>query len=654
MKKRINLFTPSLVVLLVLCVGMTAVSWFMDRRLFYLEAALLLAALIYILIDMRNSKKTMHRVLTQMGELLSDTQRGVLTSIPLPVVVTQEDGDILWYNELFRDEVLAQIDSYGINLAEIAGIDHQKPCPKDGVSLVRENREYTVYYSSNLEHERPMKVFYFIEDTLLKRFAREYHLTRPSVAIILLDNYEELTQSLPESDRSQVLAKVETAVKRYFSSFEGFVYKMERDRYVCVLEKRHLDQMIQNRFHILDEVREISPNEKMPATLSIGLGLDAPSLQEAEHMARQALDMALGRGGDQAAVKTRNGYEFFGGVAKGVEKRTKVKTRIMASALIELIQNNDNVILMGHKFADLDCFGSAVGLLKAIKSFGKPAWIAIDRQKHLVSPLFEQLCQQGYDDAFCNPEDLMPQIGPKTLLIVVDTHLKHFVESEDLYRACKNVAVIDHHRKMVNFIDNAMIFYHEPFASSCSEMVAELLQYFGEKRRVGRPEAEALLAGIMLDTKNFVMRTGVRTFEAAAYLRRLGADTVEVKRLFASSMEEYQNRTKIMTSAEVYRHCAIAGTAEALTSIKLVAPQAADELLSISDVDASFVLYEYEGGVSFSARSLGGINVQIIMEKLGGGGHMTMAGAQMNGVAYEEARQALLEAIDEYYDQKNK
>jgi len=316
---------------------------------------------------------------------------------------------------------------------------------------------------------------------------------------------------------------------------------------------------------------------------------------------------------------------------------------------MELIEGSDNVMIMGHQFADLDCLGAAVGLLKGVRMMGKPVSIVLNKERNLAQPLYERLVNNGYEDAFLDPAMAVGLITKKTLLIVVDTHIQHILESEEVYTACKNVVVIDHHRKMVGHIDRSVIFYHEPYASSASEMVTELLQYFGENRSIGRLEAEALLAGIMLDTRNFVLRTGVRTFEAAAYLRKLGADTVEVRKLFANSMESYQHKTQLVAAAEIYKGCAVATTSSSNEDIKLVAPQAADELLNINGVDASFVMYEYEGGTSFSARSMGAMNVQLIMEKMGGGGHQTMAGAQLAGVSIEDARQRLFKAIDEYH-----
>lgn len=654
MKKHIAMLTPALIILVVLCAAMTGASYFLDTRLFYIELLLLLAAVGVVFLSMKRSQKYTHELLNHMGELLSDTQRGVLTSFPLPVLVTDVEGQIVWYNDLFRENVLGKTDLYDGNLAQIANIDHTVDCPEKGVNIVRAGREYTVFFSNAAKHEERLKIFYFVDDTVVKRFAHEYHITRPCVAIVLIDNYEELQQNAKENERSQIFAEIETTVEKYFAANKAFICKTDRDRFIAIVEKQYLDEMIKRRFDVLDSVRGISASDNMTATLSIGVGVGAKDMTESEQMARQALDMCLGRGGDQAAVRSKDGYEFFGGVSKGVEKRTKVKARIVASALQELIESHDNVIVMGHQFADMDSLGSAVGIYRIAKSMDKEACICIDPKRHLVSSLMERLTENGYSSVFRSPEEVLPAITENTLLIVVDTHIKHFVQSYEVYTACKTVVVIDHHRKTVDHIDNAVIFYHEPYASSASEMVAEMLPYFGEKRRINRIEAEALLAGIMLDTKNFIMRAGVRTFEAAAYLRRMGADTVEVRKLFSTSMGEYQSRTRIISSAKLYRNCAVAGVKEPLEHVKLVAPQAADELLNITGVDASFTIFEYEGGVSISARSMGAVNVQVIMEQLGGGGHQTMAATQMKGISFEDAREKLLGAIDNFYDTRGK
>ena len=337
-----------------------------------------------------------------------------------------------------------------------------------------------------------------------------------------------------------------------------------------------------------------------------------------------------------------------------MEKRNKVRTRIMANAISEVARTCDNIYIMGHRLADLDSLGSAIGMYAGLKYLGKPCHIVLDTEKNLAQSLYKTIVgsDSSYAGAFITPYRALDSVTKNTLLIVVDTHIPAILESRELYEACRNVVVIDHHRKMVNHIDNAIIFFHEPYASSASEMVTELVQYFSDgKLRLSVEEAEALLAGIMLDTKNFTLHTGVRTFEAAAFLRRMGADTVEVRRLFSSTMAAYQERSHLVSAAEIYHHCAVAYTGDTAGDIHVVAPQAADDLLTISGVDASFVLFETEGTVNISARSMGSVNVQIIMENMGGGGHQTMAGAQVKNKPLEACRQELLTAIDQYFEE---
>lgn len=652
MNKKVELFRPVIYILIATATAITALTAFFDRTLFYIAGPILLVGILLVFIKLKNVNKDIATFLTDMGKSIDVMQKDTLIGFPLPVIITDDKGEIMWHNTKAGALSAEEIVLYGCHITDIIGeVDYKTKMTDKGIGVKYAGRMYTVYAVKTTHHDTEMIAFYFTDDTELKKYTTEYFQSKPSVMLIMIDNYEELMQSSKEGERTLILSDVEYMIEQFAKENDGLLCKLDRNKYVAIFEERSIKSILENRFEILDKVRNLVVGDKMPATLSIGLSRDSDNLIAAEQMARQALDMSLGRGGDQAAIKTQNGYDFFGGVAKGIEKRTKVKTRIVATALSELIENSENVILMGHRFADLDCFGAAIGLLKVIKLTGKNAYIAIDRDKNLVGALYERMLQNGYEDCFYNPEQLMDKITKNTLLIIVDTHLQHFLESAELYRACKNVVVIDHHRKMVGHVENAVIFYHEPYASSTCEMVTELVQYFGEKRKITRPEAEALLSGIMLDTKNFIIRTGVRTFEAAAFLRKVGADTVEVRKLFSSTMDEYQKRSRLVASAEVYRGCAIASSANT-DEIKIIAPQAADELLTISNVNASFVMYDYDGGVSFSARSMGAMNVQTVMEALGGGGHQTMAGAQIENISLEDARQLLLEAIDGFYDKK--
>lgn len=652
MRKRLALMSSVYGSFLLLCVALVAVPALVDSRILFVSTGVLLLGLMLIFAQYQTIQRNTQRYLHRLGRLVESTQAESAINHPLPVLVATAQGEIIWYNQKV-EQLLGEGEEhlYGKRISDVLGdVDFRQPTPEKGFNVRFRDRLYSMYVNPSEEAEtgRSLYAMYLVDDTDMKNYTDLYFKTRTSVMRIMVDNYDDLAQSAKENDKTQVLAQIEYEIMQFVEQYKGVICKSEKDRYVVFFEDQYMQQMLQNRMEILDTVRRIEISDRVPSTLSIGIGRGMGNLQEADEMARQALDMSQGRGGDQAAVRTKNGYDFYGGLSKGVEKRTKVKTRIIATALDELIASSENVILMGHRFADMDCFGAAVALHKAVTLMGKPAWIAIDPEKNLVQLLYDQLVQEGYRDYFKRPEELFDRIDENTLLIVVDTHSKQILESYDLYKRCKTVAVIDHHRKLVDYIENATIFYHEPYASSASEMVAELVQYFSGNIKLTRIEAEALLAGIMLDTKNFVIKAGVRTFEAAAYLRRLGADTVEVRKLFNSSLDSYQRKTRLVASAEVYNGCAIALANSGGDDINIVAPQAADELLNISQVEASFVLFEQGKGISISARSLGEMNVQVVMEALGGGGHLTMAGAQLADVSMENARQRLLEAIDSY------
>lgn len=653
MKTYAKLFRPLLMIYIVLLFILYGAGLFLDSTVFKVAgASLIILCLICILLFWIYFRKRIQRFSIDISQLLSETQSDALIHFPMPIIIVLDNGEIIWYNSLAQNHVLMTDEMHGKSITEIfSNLSFRGGSQTvSGIALSYKENKYTGYIVRSVQNETAINVIYLIDDTELKYYKEQYLKTRITIMIIMIDNYEEILQSARENDRSQVLPEIEYTIEDYMKNYGGLLCKTERDKYLVVIEENAMQEIVSSRFALLDLVRKIEISQRVPATLSIGVGQHAASLAEAEDMARQALDMSLGRGGDQAAIKTQAGYEFYGGVSKGIEKRTKVKTRIVATALSELIESSSNVIIMGHRFADLDCVGSAIGLRKAVEILGKRAVIAINKDKNLAGPLMAKLMQEHYDDVFYNPDDLIETINEDTLLIIVDVHAKHFIESQQLYAKCNSVVVIDHHRKMVDYIDNAVIFYHEPYASSASEMVAELIQYLDMPKNIGRSEAEALLAGIMLDTKNFVMKAGVRTFEAAAYLKRLGADTVEVRKLFSSPMEAYQKKAKLVSSASVYRNCAIAISVGIVEDIKLIAPQAADELLSISGVEASFVIFENNGQAEISARSMGGVNVQVVMEKLGGGGHLNMAAAQLPETDAESAYQLLLGAIDEYYE----
>lgn len=653
MRKKVEIFKPVIFVLVISMFMITAFIGFVNYKLFTYIAPATAAVFVYTFFKYKFVRDDIDKFVQDIGTAVSQIHETNMISFPIPIIIYRDNGEIVWLNNAFSELYEDSNQLYGKNITEfIDGFDYTSLTEDKPVSVVMFDKDYSAYVVKEEQGDEKLFCVYFVEDTELKTYYREYFRTKSTVMIAVIDNYDELVQNAKDGELTQTVSTIEYEISQFAKEYEALICKTERDKYTIVMREEELKKAIDNKFSILDTIRNITVNERMSATLSIGVARDGKDIRDVEQNARQALDMALGRGGDQAALKTQNGYDFYGGISKGVEKRTKVKSRIVATALVELMTSCENIIIMGHRFADLDCFGAAVGLSKIASQMGKTVNIAIRSQKHLVSPLYEQLYENGYDKIFAEPEALLDTVNANTLLIIVDTHVENIVECPELYRSCKHVVVIDHHRKMIGHISNAVIFYHEPYASSTCEMVSELIQYFGDYGKITRIEAEALLAGIMLDTKNFIIKTGVRTFEAAAYLKKLGADTVEVKKLFSSPIETYQNRSALVSSAEIHNGCAIACADEVSSDIKIIVPQAADELLNIQGVDASFVMYDMNNEISISARSMGKINVQLIMEKLGGGGHLTMAGAQMKNISINDAKSKLIEAIDKYIAEK--
>lgn len=659
MQERLNQYRPILAVLIVACGLMAAVTSRYDMTLFYIclgaWALLSLGCIIWMTVITRQNRRRFGRLKDSLEHIMSDA----VLSLPMPSLIVRESGEVVWSNPPAKQGVFPGQELFGHNIAELVpGLDWQAESSAEGRDIVIGERHYTVFLMHSSSTKEPLTIICLVDDNDLKHYTQEYFDSRPYVLTMLIDNYSELFTDAKENERSRTMGQIEHIIETFAEENHGLVKKLDRDRFLAVVEERYMKRVIEDRFPILNAIRAVDTGDRNNATMSIGVSPMAASLHESETISRQALDMALGRGGDQVALRQKNGYEFFGGTGRGVEKRNKVRARIMANAITEVATTCDNILIMGHRFADLDCLGAAIGMYAGLSTLGKPCSIVLDTEKSLAQPLYRHMLQQDkrYEDAFVSPAQGLDMVGRNTLLVVVDTHIPSILESREIYEACRNVIVIDHHRKMVEHIDNAIIFFHEPYASSASEMVAELVQYFKEgKLRISVAEAEALLAGIMLDTKSFILRTGVRTFEAAAFLRRMGADTVAVRKLFASSMESYQERSRLVSAAEVYRGCAISCTSGAnVEGIRVVAPQAADDLLSISGVDASFVLYEQDGAVNISARSMGAVNVQLILEGMGGGGHQTMAGAQIKDITLEDCRQQLLVAIDRYYEENPK
>ena len=602
-----------------------------------LSAALLVQIVLY-------SHASRHWIRT-IWDGMENIGLSAMQSVSFPIALLEENGVVFWYNAAFEAQLHPDNTLLGSPIQQHLRLNLDVLKQERDMLMEQDGRSYQGHCKPCQQHHKSTIVLQFEEVTEYLHLQNEHLNALPCVLLLVIDSYDDVLQYAKESEKAQVSAQVEQLLEQFMNGTDGVIRKVDNDSFYAVMESRHLHTIMSEKFKILDEARSICINDRIHVTFSIGVGFGASSLAESEKFARQSLDMALGRGGDQAAVKTENGFCFFGGASKGIEKKSKTKIRSIAIALQELIEHSDQVFLMGHRFGDLDAIGSACGLAGAIHMMHKPAYVVVNRKNCLAEQLIARMEQEETPPHFLEPLDAMAQITADSLLIVVDTHNKELLESESLYHAARYVVVIDHHRKNVNFIENAVIFHHEPYASSASEMVTEIIQYFRLDRDIPAGYADALLAGIMLDTKNFVMRTGVRTFEAAAYLRKIGADTVQVKTLFSGTISMYQMRSQIVAHAELFHHHAISAVKFQNEDNRLLSAQAADELLSIQGVEASYVLYIANDGVGICARSMGRVNVQLVMEALGGGGHQTMAAAQLHHITLQEAKEKLLQIL---------
>ena len=589
--------------------------------------------------------KLLNSVMTEKGETGSE-----LRGFPFPVVLLNGDGKIVWYNDLFQ-RVISCYPAYdGMNISSVLPAFDMEKVQSEGYSFEAESSKlkFTVY-SSTLDGG--LVALYFVDDTVLKDTRERYLLTRPAVLLINIDSLEQAEDELEHEDYFALNAEVDRMITKWLVEHNCFFRKFTDGKFAAVTEKENLDKMISERFDILDKVRDFHfIPEETDITLSIGVGCEK-TFRECEFDAREALDMARGRGGDQAALSDNGDYRFFGGLKTGKEKRGKIKSRSFSATLDELIQNSSNVLIMGHNFGDFDCIGAAVGVAAMARSREKSVHIAVNKKRTLAAKQIEMV-ETERPDLFVSPEKAIDKAGADTLLVITDTMRADIVECPELLQKKLRTVIIDHHRMIVDHITGATLVFLEPNVSSACEIVTELVQYSPSKTKLTPIEAQALLAGIMLDTKDYTLRAGVRTFQAAAFLRDCKADPVTVRKLFAGTAEENAEVGALVASAEMFGSCAVAVTEKQDGSVRLVCSKAADELLTISGVDASFVIYPLGDKVSISARSYGRVNVQLIMEKLGGGGHLSMAAAQLT-VTVKDAKKMLLDAINEYNEEQN-
>ena len=626
-------------------------------------AEAVVTALLYIYFRQSNQKRrqSVLQYIDSVTGSVDTASKSTLINSPLPTLVFRPDtGEIIWSNESFLQLAGVREHLFEMRLSE-AVPDFQVQWLLSGKQESPErvelnNHRFRVYGSLVRSRNRTgvqslVATTYWVETTEADHLREVYEASRPVAAILMLDNYEDLMKACEDTQRSAVLAQIDEKLQIWANAGQGILLKTDRNHYLFLFEEQYFQHFVDEKFSILDTVRAIRVAENIHPTLSIGIGKDSPSIPELYKNAKLSLEMALSRGGDQAVVRNQVDFAFYGGRTKATEKRTKVKSRVMANAFRELIADAGEVYIMGHSFADMDAVGAAAGICCAARKRGKQARIVIDREHTAAETLIARLdALPEYSGVFLTPAEAFLQMRADTLLVVVDTNRPDMVENPQLLESCNRVAVIDHHRRAATYIENAAFNFHEPYASSASELVTELLQYLVEPTDLLREEAGALLAGIVLDTKHFTQRTGGRTFEAAAFLRRSGADTAEVQRLFQGDLKDMVTKYDIIRRAEMYRSNIAVSVVEESGVDRVAAAQAADDLLTLKGVQASFVIYAAEGAVLMSARSLGEINVQVILEALGGGGNSTTAGARIEDTDPESVRQQLIGVLDAYFE----
>lgn len=600
----------------------------------------------------KNVKQKLLYNVKAVADTLDFEQGKAFEKLKVACAFAEENGNIIWFNESFKNTFCIDETTPVLTLNQLLKKENlSKVFEGKGFRVKVDSQCFAVYTSLVKLEEENAYLLYFFDETKLRLTEKEYYESRPSIMLSVIDNSDEIYQNFKESDCAAVFSKIEQMIDEWASGYGGLCRKFSNARMMIIVEERGLQKMIADNFSILEKIRNLTYDGKpTELTLSIGVGKEQ-SLNDSNASARQALDMAQSRGGDQVAIKHEAQYKFYGGVSAGFEKKNKVKTRLIAKTIGGIIRDSDNVLVMGHRFSDFDAFGSAAGIYSIARNFGVPASVVVDKKTSLAKPLIERFEDEKYPGMIISPDKALEKVGENTLVVVVDTHKQSFTECPELVDKASRVMVIDHHRKSVGFIENTVVFYHMPNASSACEMVTELAEYVDTKPVIDSLVAQALFAGIMLDTRNFVIRSGVRTFEAAAYLKSRSANTVEAKKLFSNDMEIFRLRNNVIDSAERYRDfCAVSVAEMETPEIRLVTSQAADEMLNIEGIKASFVLYKNGEEINISARSFGEVNVQLIMETLGGGGHQAMSACQLGTTDINLAKNKLEKAIDQYIE----
>ena len=660
-KKLSRLLEPNLKLYFLVMVAFSVVTATVSVKVGLVEFATTLGLYVYFTRASQSRRQGILQYIDNLTGSVDTASKSTLINSPLPIMVFRPDtGEVIWSNENFLQ--LAGVREHLFEMKVEDAVPHlpvgwllegKTECPE---RVIMNSRRFRVYGSlvrsrGKGTEQNLVATTYWVDTTDADNLREHYAASRPVMAILLIDNYEDLMKACADTQRSAVQAQIDEKLNAWAAQGQGILLKTDRDHYLFVFEEQYYQPFVQERFAVLDAMREIKVGEGVHPTLSIGVGKDVDSLRELYKNANLSVEMALSRGGDQAVVRGRMDFEFYGGRSKTTEKRTKVKSRVMANALSELMADATEIYIMGHSFADMDAVGAAAGICCAARKRGKKARIVINLEHNAAGLVLERLrALPEYEGVFTAPSEAFINIRPGALLVVVDTNRPDMVESQQLLESCNRVAVIDHHRRAASYIENAAFSFHEPYASSTSELVTELLQYMVDTADLLREEAEALLAGIVLDTKHFTLRTGGRTFEAAAFLRRSGADTTDVQRLFQNDLQDMVSRYDIIRRAQLYRENIAVAVIPQDGVDRVAAAQAADELLTLKGVKASFVVYRSGEDVLMSARSLGEINVQVILEALGGGGNSATAGGRVENGDIDVVRQDLLAAIDHYFE----
>lgn len=614
--------------------------------------------LLYTYLSNQKRKNELSEHIQDLTFHVDKAAKNTMINSPFPLVIAATDGNILWKSTKFSQE-FANVDIVNILndlLKEIKlEIENNPENPEKNIHKEQEigSKIYEIIGKYTKSKDEYMVTLYFLDETETIEIKKNYQDSQICVGIIMIDNFEEVNQRIEDEEKPILVAQIEKSIYDWATTFEGLVVKSERDTFVCIFEQRYLEELKEKKFNILDKIKELELSDKIEITLSLSISAEGASNYEKYKSAQAGLDIALGRGGDQAVVREDGKYYFFGGRTQEVEKLTKVKARTVSHALEELIQESEKIMIMGHTNGDIDSMGASMGLYRFAKTLDKEAYIIYNSTGTNLQNFIETATKEKeYDEAIINKSEALSKITPDTLLIIADTHKKNYVEVPELLKETNKIVIIDHHRKSPDYIEDAILTFHEVYASSTSELVTEILEYSTKEIELTTMEAEALYAGIMMDTKNFTFKTGVRTFEAAAYLRKCGVDIIKVKKWFQSDLKTYNKISKIVEKAEITNDTiAISTYEENDKDSNLVCAKAADELLTISDITASFVIGKLGDKICISGRSIGDINVQIILEKLGGGGHITLAGAQVEGMTMEEVKQELIIRINEYFSE---